>query len=196
MIDSEAPLVITDLESILIELDTALEGKPGIKPSDAWRYREEVRAKYGLPECGYRWQNPNRYIQEIEAFLQQQGVEVRGKHEFARFFEEIREAQAIVSGPNVFRNPTVVVEDAAENDWFKLRARANQLAHEGVHALQNIKYPSMTDDIAEKEAYYYQMLTPEHIIRYRHQPESIHIWINNVIEKSISKSIRVNEALK
>lgn len=183
------------IESIVDELDEILDGRKGIKPSEAWRYREEVRIKYGLPECGYRWENPVRYIEAMESFLKKNGVLVRDKHEFSTFFRENPTATALHSGPNVFRDSTVVVQGASDGEWFRLRARANQLAHESVHTLQASKYPSMPDEEAEKEAYYYQMLTPQQILKYKDDPNFLFEWINGVLESNINSSTAIDKEI-
>ncbi len=184
-----------NIEQVVNQLDKILEGRDGIKFSEAWKYREEIRAKYGLPECGYRWEDPIRYIEEIESFLKKNGVRVRDKHEFSNFFKENPTATALHSGPNVFRDSTVVVQSASDGEWFRLRARANQLSHESVHALQAAKYPIMPNEEAEKEAYYYQMFTPQLILQYKDDPNLLFEWINGVIERNINSSTAVDKEI-
>ena len=183
------------LEDILKEADEKSEGSQGIKVSEAWRYREAVRVKYGLPECGYRWEDPIRYISEAEGLLKENGVQVRGKHEFSTFFKENPGAIALHSGPNVFRDSTVAVEGASDGEWFKLRARANQLAHESVHAFQDIKYPRMPDEEAEREAFYYQMLTPQQIVSHKDDPEFLYSLVNDVIEGNVQCSVSIDQKI-
>lgn len=183
------------LEELIQSLDKAVEGKPGIKPSEAWRYREEVRAKYRLPECEYLFEDPVRYIQTMEAFLKREGVKVRNKHEFSIFFKENPKAEAVSSGSSVFRDSTVVVSSASETDWFGLRARAKQLSHESVHALQQKHYPRMPNDVAEKEAFYYQMLTPQTFFKYKDDPDFIMHFINKVIETNIKGSVKIDNKI-
>ncbi|MDP2672127.1 MAG: hypothetical protein Q8O68_01300 [Candidatus Daviesbacteria bacterium] len=190
--ETEAQL---SLEELIQSLDKAVEGKPGIKPSDAWRYREEVRTKYGLPECGYSFEDPLRYIQAIEAFLKENRVEIRNKHDFSTFFKENPKAEAVSSGPGVFRNSTVVVGAASDTDWFGLRTRAKQLSHESVHALQDKRYPEMPIDVAEKEAFYYQMLTPQTFLRYKDDPAFLMHFINGVVETSIKSSVEIDKKI-
>ncbi len=190
--ETEAQL---SLEELIQSLDKAVEGKPGIKPSDAWRYREEVRAKYGLPECGYSFEDPLRYIQTIEAFLKENRVEIRNKHDFSTFFKENLKAEAVSSGPGVFRDSTVVVGAASDTDWFGLRARAKQLSHDSVYALQDKRYPEMPIDVAEKEASYYQMLTPQTFLRYKDDPAFLMHFINGIVETSIKSSVEIDKKI-
>ena len=163
------------LEDILKEADEKSEGSQGIKVSEAWRYREAVRVKYGLPECGYRWEDPIRYISEAEGLLKENGVQVRGKHEFSTFFKENPGAIALHSGPNVFRDSTV--------------------AHESVHAFQDIKYPRMPDEEAEREAFYYQMLTPQQIVSHKDDPEFLYSLVNDVIEGNVQCSVSIDQKI-
>ena len=102
------------IEAILSRMDEALVGKEGIMPSDAWRYREEVRAKYQLPECGYRWNDPTRFISEIEAFIRKEGIAIRPKHDFERFFSEYPKAQAVTLEKGLEKTTVVVSESSQE----------------------------------------------------------------------------------
>ncbi len=180
------------LDQILVELDKR-HNSSGMKPSEAWQYRETIRIKYGLPECGYRWNDPLRYIGEIETFLKSNGVTIRPKHEFQNFFAENSDSGALTSGPSVFRDLTIIVQGESD-DWYKLRARANQLAHESVHAMQNIKYPSMTNEEAEREAYFYQMLTPQELIEAANKSEGLGFLLA-LIEKNVINSKKTDERL-
>lgn len=136
MESAETSITKTTIKEILEKSDLTFRGT-GMKPSEAWQYRETVRTKYDLPECGYRWDDPVRYIQTIEDFLKKEGIEIREKHEFKQFFKDNPGAAALSSGPNVFRNNTVIVgSNNPDGEYWKLRARANQLAHEAVHAIQ------------------------------------------------------------
>lgn len=185
----------TDTEVVIQELDKVLNERQGIKVSEAWKYREEVRAKYGLPECGYRWEDPTGYIKVIENFLKKNCVQVRSKHEFMAFFRENSIAQALHTGPNVFRDSTVVIQNASDSNWFQLRARASQLAHESVHAFQAVLYPRMPDEEAEKEAFYYQMITPQQILKYKDDPNFLFDYINDVIKRSIRNAVKIDQKL-
>lgn len=184
------------IEVVVKELDKTVEGKPGIKPSEAWQYREEVKAKYGLPENDYMWDDPVRYINEMETLLKEKGVNVRYKHEFETFFRENPTAEALTSGPSAFSDARVIVQGARDDDWLALRARAKQLSHEGVHGLQAKKYPRMPEDIAEKEAYYYQILTPQWFMRNQDDPEFVMTWINEDMEKWIQGSVETDTKLE
>lgn len=178
-------------DELLQTLDKTVEGKPGIKPSDAWKYREEVRAKYGLPECGLLVGDPLGYIQMMEEFLKRERVEVRNNHEFSLFFKENSESAAFYFISNVFREATIAVPGASESVWFDLMDRATQLAHESVHAMQGKHYPRMPFRLAEKEAYYYQMLKPQIFLRYKDKPDFIMHFINETIEDSIRSSVEI-----
>ena len=181
------------LKDILINLDEKLKDKEGIKPSQAWRYREEVKAKYHLPECGYMWSDPERYIKEAEKYAKAHGIQIRPKHEFQGYFgmEEHRDAEAVSLSENVFRNNTVVVARASQSDWYGLRRRAKQFAHELVHAIQGEKYPRMPLEKAEREAYYYQMLTPHFFIKHRDNPDFVSHYLNTVIPRGIKSSCEI-----
>ncbi len=134
-----------------------------------------------------------RYIREIEAVLKSKGVLIRNKHEFKAFFNEQPDAGALTSGTNVFRDLTVVVQ-SPEDDWWKLRAWANQLAHEAVYAMQALKYPRMPDEEAEREAYYYQILTPDIILRAASDPDHL-IHNLKLIESFVLSSTAINRAI-
>jgi hypothetical protein len=190
--EGEQPVKIED---VITQLDKALEGKEGIKPSEAWEFRERVRAKYKLPESGYRWSDPVRYIGEMETLLREEKIDIRNKHEFEKFFKENPNAGGVAWPKSVFRDPTIAVQAASESDWFALRAKANQLAHEGVHGFQFKLYPGMPDELAEREAYYYQMLTPQQILQYRDDPEYIYHWINEDMENKIQSSVEINKRI-
>jgi len=180
------------IDEVIAEIDKKLEGKYPVSLAQAWRYREEVRAKYGLPECGGRWEDPLAYIHVMEDILSSNDVNLRGKHEFEAFFDENPTAGAVTMSPDVFRNTTVVAQAASSNDWWQLRARANQLAHEGVHALQFQRSPRMPDEEGEREAYYYQMLTPQQILKYKDDPTYLLDQINGSIEQNVQNSVKTN----
>lgn len=188
---------LTNEEEVLGILHEADKFTPdnGIKPSEFWKFREEVRAKYALPESGTRWENPVPYIREIEQLAKENGIDIRPKHEFSTYFKEKPDAGAVAFSPDVFRKATLVVKEFTEGytdeDWFALRARANQLAHEIVHALQYIKYPSMPDDIGEYEAYAYQRFTPVDILRLKDDPEYIASIVNEEIPRAVSSSVNI-----
>lgn len=180
------------LDEIIAKIDQASEGKHEVSLARAWQYREEVRAKYGLPECGGRWDDPLAYIHEVEDVLRKEGVQVRDKHEFSAFFAEHPSAGAVAMEPSVFRDATVVAEATSLNDWWGLRARANQLSHESVHALQFRHSPRMPDEEGEREAYYYQMLTPDMIRGHQDDPSYLFYQINGGIEQNVQNSTETN----
>lgn len=190
--EGEQPVKIED---VIAQLDKALEDKEGIKPSEAWEFRERVRTKYKLPESGYRWNDPARYIGEMETLFREEKIDVRNKHEFEKFFKENPNAGGVAWPRSVFRDSTVAVQATPESDWFALRARANQLAHEGVHGFQFKRFPGMPDELAEREAYYYQMLTPQQILQFRDDPEFIYHWINEDMENKIQSSVEINKRI-
>ncbi len=165
----------------------------GIKPSEYWAYRENVRIKYGLPECADKWDFPVSYIQKIEQLAKENKIEIRPKHEFQLFFEE-NKAGALTS-KSVFRDNTIIAEQHQPDDWWALRARANQLSHEIVHALQNIMFPGMPDHIAEQEAYAYQQFNPGEIIYKSYSPEDIASWVNKTIPEWVATSLAVDNKL-
>lgn len=198
MIDTLAPNVPEmsaepRIEDLLAKIDTEYTNPDGWTFSQAWKYREEVRAKYGLPECGGRWEDPQGYINYMEDMLAREGIAVRGKHEFKGFFEDFPGASAVVLGRSAFRDTTVVVTEASTNDWFGLRARANQLAHESVHAFQDTLYPGMSHEEAEREAHYYQMFYPQKIRELSDDPERLYRLFTDIIEPGIKKSVIINE---
>ena len=181
---------IEPIELLTRRLDERVGKKEGISIAQAWEYRERVRAKYQLPECAGRWENPSGYIDKITKFAKEKGVPIRPKDEFQPFFEKYKNAKAAIIDNNL------VVERASESDWFALRALANQLSHEIVHGLQNQKYPRMPDEEAEREAFYYQMITPETIRRYKDNPEFLHLFINEIVEADIKTSCANDEAIR
>ena len=178
------------IESLAKKLDEKIGEKEGVSISQAWEYRERVRAKYQLPECAGRWEDPSGYIDKITKFAKERGIPIRPKDEFQPFFEKYKNAKAAIIDNNL------VVERASESDWFALRALANQLSHEIVHGLQNQKYPRMPDEEAEREAFYYQMITPETIRRYEDNPEFLHHFINEIVEADIKTSCANDEAIR
>ncbi len=88
-----------------------------------------------------------------------------------------------------------MVGAASDTDWFGLRARAKQLSHESVHALQDKRYPEMPIDVAEKEAFYYQMLTPQTFLRYKDDPAFLMHFINGIVETSIKSSVEIDKKI-
>jgi hypothetical protein len=181
---------IEPIELLARKLDERVGKKEGISISQAWEYRERVRAKYQLPECAGRWENPSGYIDKITKFAKEKGIPIRPKDEFQPFFEKYKNAKAAII------DNSLVVERASGSDWFALRALANQLSHEIVHGLQNQKYPRMSDEEAEREAFYYQMITPETIRRYEDNPEFLHHFINEIVEADIKTSCANDEAIR
>ena len=161
----------------------------------AWEYRQRVKAKYSLPECGSRWENPALYISEIQEFAKKEGIKIGFKHEFEEFFEENPNAAAVSLGESVFRPRTIVTEIPNYNDFFSLRAVANQMSHEIVHAMQDKYAPQMPDEEAEREAYYYQMLTPQKLIENAQNLTDILYFIDNVIERSVLHSVENNRQI-
>lgn len=139
---------------ILKQLDKKCPDK-GVKPSEAWTYRHIIMRKYGLPESTYRWNDPKRYIEQIEEIAKEHGVKIRSRHEFELFFKENPKAKAWFHGKYVFHDSMMVTTPLPnEEEWFQLRAKANQLSHEIVHALQQERYPRMPVEEQEREAYY------------------------------------------
>ncbi len=181
---------IEPIELLARRLDEKVGKKEGISISQAWEYRERVRAKYQLPECAGRWEDPIGYIDKITKFAKEKGIPIRPKDEFQPFFETYKDAKAAIIDNNL------AVERASESDWFALRALANQLSHEIVHGLQNQKYPRMSDEEAEREAFYYQMITPETIRKYEDNPEFLHHFINEIVEADIKTSCANDEAIR
>lgn len=181
---------IEPIELLVRRLDEKVGKKEGVSIARAWEYREEVRAKYQLPECAGRWEDPIGYIDKITKFAKEKGIPIRRKDEFQPFFEKYKNAKAAIIDNNL------LVERASESDWFALRALANQLSHEIVHGLQNQKYPRMSDEEAEREAFYYQMITPETIRRYEDNPEFLHHFINEIVEADIKTSCADDEAIR
>ncbi len=174
------------LDQILQEMDKKFEGKEGLKPSQAWEYKQQVIAKYQLPENDRISIDPTSYIHNVEALLKDNNIQVRPKHEFQNFFNENPTARAVNFEPNVFRDSTVVVANASENNFKQLKKRAKDLSHEAVHALQDIRYPSMPYEEKEREAYYYECLTPEMIIRYKDNPEELFAVLDDLIDMSVT----------
>jgi hypothetical protein len=181
---------IEPIELLARRLDERVGKKEGISISQTWEYRERVRAKYQLPECAGRWENPVGYIDKITKFAKEKGIPIRPKDEFQPFFEKYKNAKAAIIDNNL------VVEKASGSDWFALRALANQLSHEIVHGLQNQKYPRMSDEEAEREAFYYQMITPDTIRRYEGNPEFLHHYINEIVEADIKTSCANDQAIR
>ncbi len=166
-------------------------GDNEIKPSEFWNFRERVRVGYGLPECAGRWDDPVGYIHQIEEFASKHGIDVRPKHEFETYFRERPDAGAVAFSEDVFRRNTVVVEGFKPDDRWALRARANQLSHEIVHAMQATRYPSMPEELAEWEAYAYQWFTPELIREHEGDPDFLVYHINNTIREAVASSVSI-----
>lgn len=181
---------------ILKQLDSKCSNE-GIKPLEAREYRQEVIGKYGLPETAYKFSDPRRYIGEVEELANKWGVQVRPRHEFEKFFQENPEVGAwfhsgVDSGPMIVTNPPVNEPE----EWFRLRARANQLSHEIVHVLQNEKYPRMPIKEQEREAYYYQILDDNFFRRHANNPDFIYRFINETLEDMIKSSTTIDNKLQ
>jgi len=199
-VDTDSPGIRTispelEMESGLSGVDEIYAEEFGFNLLDSWKYRETVRQKYGLPECAYLFEDPVRYIREITDLCAREGIILRHKDEFDSFFKENPLAEAVNLGKNVFRDATLVVRRASSDDWFALRAKAKQLSHEVVHAMQEKKYPRMSDEESEREAYYYQMLTPRTIERYREDPKFMYYWVGTIIEKCVRDSVETDEKI-
>lgn len=182
-----------DLNQILLEMDEAIDWDPGPKPSEIWRYREEIRTKYGLPETI----NPHEYIKQVERLLKKEGISVRPKREFQKFFEENPEATAFNNPASVFRDAAVVVSDASGDNFDLLIKRAQNLGHEAVHALQDRHYPRMPLEKKEREAYTYVHITPFSIEHFKNTPGDFWDYIHGPdgLESRIKQSTQVDERL-
>ncbi len=189
--------VLTTDEKILAILTQADTFTPegGVKPSEYWKYRERVRVKYGLPECGGKFDDPVSYIHQIEQLAKENGIEIRPKHEFELFFQENPGAGGVFFGKGVFRDPTIAVEQHQPDDFWELRTRAGQLSHEIVHAFQDIMFPGMPDHIAEQEAYAYQIFNPDAILFFSDSIEFISSWVNKDIPKLVAFSNSTNSKI-
>ncbi len=183
------------ISTILKKADKAVEGTDRIKPSDAWEYRETVRRKYDLPECGYLTRDPVGFIHTIEAFLKKHKVKIRPTHEFQPFFEEYPGAGAwTLIQPSTFRENTVVVPQASAENRTELIKRVRHLAHEAVHALQFIRYPTMPLGEFEREAYYYEQFTPLLILTFQDAPELLTNRLED-LEKKIQGSVEIDRKI-
>ena len=69
------------------------------------------------------------------------------------------------------------------------------MSHEIVHAMQDKYAPQMPDEEAEREAYYYQMLTPQKLIENAQNLTDILYFIDNVIERSVLHSVENNRQI-
>jgi len=104
--------------------------------------QEIIRAKYGLPPREMRFDNPYEYQRMLDEIARQEGIEVRERYEFQRFFEEVPQAEAVhMTGRRV------VVEGSPET------VQSSAYEHELIHALQEVRYPSMSIVDREFEAY-------------------------------------------
>lgn len=184
--------VESSLDQVLKIMDQALADKDGIKPSEAWEFREMVRTKYQLPDSGLRFVDPAEYIRQVELLLKDKKITIRSGHEFQSFFNENPEAEAVNFKASVFRDATVVHGGGAESSLAK---RARLLAHEAVHALQNFFYPRMPLETKEKEAYYYELLTPQSILMFKNDPEGFYGAVNDTFELFIKLSVAVDKRL-
>lgn len=184
----------TTLTELLRELDSKVS-EGSIKPSQAWEYREQVRAKYSLPDSSYRHSNPRGFIAEIEKLARKNGVQVRPKHEFSQFFDE-HLAGNVAFEESVFRKQTLVADtpgDVESRD--KLGTKAAAFAHEIVHNLQEQRYPRMPNEEREKEAYHYQYVDEVLFRRYREDPQKLEFVLNEHIPAMIKASVATNERI-
>lgn len=190
----EAPVQKPNINQILLEMDNALDWSPGPRPSEIWRFREQVKTKYGLPDL---LGNPVEYMRQVERILKEQGVSVRPKHEFEPFFKENPEASGVNFSASVFREATVVIKDASGDDINQLVDRAKHLGHEAVHALQTKRFPRMPFEEMEREAYYYQLFTLGLILYLKDRPGDLYDYIHHMdgIEDRIKLSTRVDNRL-
>ncbi|MDB5182511.1 MAG: hypothetical protein JWO47_295 [Candidatus Saccharibacteria bacterium] len=179
------------IDEVIAEIDEKFPQEEGPSLAQLWKYREEVRAKYGLPECGGRWRDPQAYINTMEDFLGREHIDIRAKYEFEPFFNEYPTAGAVTFESSAFRDVTIVASVSSSNNFYGLRKRANYLAHEAVHGMQQKRSPRMPNEIGEREAYYYQMLTPQRI----RETDDIFTFIATVIEPYIVGSVELNERM-
>ena len=191
-LDLASKEVEPSLGQVLKNMDQALVDKDGIKPSEAWDFREMVRAKYQLPDSGLRLIDPVEYIRRVERLLKDKKITIRPGHEFQPFFNENPETEAVNFKASVFRDATVVLGGDAESSLAK---KARLLAHEAVHALQNFFYPRMPLETKEKEAYYYELLTPQSILMFKSDPEGFYGAVNETFDLLIKLSVSVDKKL-
>jgi len=184
------PITATEssIEQILQNIDSASDkqGPNETKLADAWGYRKTVMAKYDLPELG---SDPVEYIRRMEEFLKRKGIDVRGIHEFDRFFQENHEAAAVANEHGI------IIGAANGSDIERLKLRGRSIAHEAVHALQDLLYPRMPLEEMEREAYYYEYLTPSVILNNKDRPDFLK-GVLGVLEDKVQMSTIVDERLR
>lgn len=108
-----------------------------------------VRQKYSLPNEGIWVHEPDEYYRQLEDIARKEGVQVRSKEEFGKFFR-----QRLATAVYLSRQDIIAMEKMQDNDSLpKVGVKAATFEHELIHALQYRRYPRMELIRKEYEAY-------------------------------------------
>lgn len=107
-----------------------------------------VRGKYGLPSRDYKFANPAEYEKYLRDLAEANGVEIRSKSDYGKFFEKYP-----IAGGAYMENDKSIVIGVEKTDTKKYFEGVTSLEHETIHSLQNKYYPNMPIEVMEYEAY-------------------------------------------
>jgi hypothetical protein len=106
-----------------------------------------IRAKYGLPDLDAR-ESLGDYENYLRNRVSELGVTIEEESGCGKFFEEFRQAGGVFMD-----NERKIGVNIKKDDVQEYARSLNTLEHELIHAIQNIRYPSMPIELMEYEAY-------------------------------------------
>lgn len=110
-----------------------------------------VRQRYGLPDRGCKFENPEGYEQLLRKLAEDNGIEVRPTSDCAPFFVQGTIAEAVHFEEN--GRQVVGVDFFDEGSTVAYMKSLALLEHELIHSLQAIYFPEMSIELQEYEAY-------------------------------------------
>lgn len=109
-----------------------------------------VRQKYALPSKDMWLSAPGEYYSQLEVIAHNEGVSLRSREEFEKFFQKRLASAVYFEHPY----PTIALEKLRDMDNVSdALSKAGTLEHELIHAIQFKKYPRMSAIRKEYEAY-------------------------------------------
>lgn len=135
-----------------------------------------LKQKYGLPDRGLRFENPNEYIVQLNRIAKENGIPIRDASEWESFFQRhLAGAVFDDTGKQVFVDFRIAINDPITYGGL--------LEHELIHALQDKRYPGMSVEVMEYEAYITANMSLTNV---QNDPRNIQETLFNNIEFSIN----------
>lgn len=132
-----------------IEYVTGLRADDPELPNRLASDQERIRAKYGLPDRRYRFENPSEYERLLRKILEDNDVSLRSRFDCGDYIEEYPSTKAVFMDRDNARIGVSI--DKTDLDTY-IRS-ISVLEHETIHALQYKRYPEMSSELMEYEAY-------------------------------------------